>query len=230
MRRDRVRRPEPPSHGGGWPGDPRAVLHPDHDEEPEGRVLEVGLPDGHHVHVQPEQPARRKESSWIRSWHQIASSRDAGNTSGCFWKKTSLLTSWSKWSQWSAGPILRQQIAVEWTEFWRRRQRPRDLRTLCHSWQVLHNSHFCPVEDLLVLLFLFCFDIQHLSWKFRLRKRSEDIYSSMRRPDGESDDDPYSRWGLGSLNRILLWWSWRWWWYYDEEEVCLKYLHHDTQH
>ena len=90
MRRDRVRRPEPPSHGGGWPGDPRAVLHPDHYEEPEGRVLEVGLPDGHHVHVQPGQPARRKESSWIRSWHQIASSRDAGNTSGYFWRKISL--------------------------------------------------------------------------------------------------------------------------------------------
>ena len=30
-------------------------------------------------------------------------------------------------------------------------------------------------------------------FELRLRKRSEDIYSSMRRPDGESDDDPYSR-------------------------------------
>jgi len=32
----------------------------------------------------------------------------------------------------------------------------------------------------------------HYATVGRLRKRSEDIYSSMRRPDGESDDDPYS--------------------------------------
>jgi len=32
----------------------------------------------------------------------------------------------------------------------------------------------------------------HYATVGRLRKRSEEIYSSMRRPDGESDDDPYS--------------------------------------
>ena len=36
-------------------------------------------------------------------------------------------------------------------------------------------------------------DVVANDFELRLRKRSEDIYSSMRRPDGESDDDPYSR-------------------------------------
>ena len=36
-------------------------------------------------------------------------------------------------------------------------------------------------------------DVVAYDFDLRLRKRSEDIYSSMRRPDGESDDDPYSR-------------------------------------
>ena len=36
-------------------------------------------------------------------------------------------------------------------------------------------------------------DVVAYDFELRLRKRSEDIYSSMRRPDGESDDDPYSR-------------------------------------
>ena len=37
------------------------------------------------------------------------------------------------------------------------------------------------------------FGVVSYDFEIRLRKRSEDIYSSMRRPDGESDDDPYSR-------------------------------------
>ena len=36
-------------------------------------------------------------------------------------------------------------------------------------------------------------DVVANDFELRMRKRSEDIYSSMRRPDGESDDDPYSR-------------------------------------
>ena len=59
---------------------------------------------------------------------------------------------------------------------------------LCHCWQVLFLFLL-----LLVVVVVGGVDVVAYDFELRLRKRSEDIYSSMRRPDGESDDDPYSR-------------------------------------
>ena len=79
VRGDCVRRPQPPAHGGGGPGDPRTVLHPDDDDE---EPASEGVP-GHPVQLQPGKSTGHKEPPWIGPWHSLPAPRHAGNTSGC---------------------------------------------------------------------------------------------------------------------------------------------------